>query len=142
MNYPIEFLNSPSRWSLDDERYTWLTEKDKEYLKSFPFDYGDILDAENHFSTPKQIQDLLMCTESDLDKYCQCLWRKSWNVIHNALYVAARNQAVDEVFLPYAKDGHSTAMTILTSQIMRLSREDDNNTLRIKIVNDLDDEED
>lgn len=136
-----EFLQNPSQWNLHDERYDWLTQHDYDYLERFDFDFGDILDCENHFNTPEQICDRLMCTPNDLDKYCQCLWKKPWDMIHKALYIAAKDDAVDEVFMPFARQGNATAMTVLTHHIIRLGQEDRNNALTIKIVNDLGEDE-
>lgn len=141
-NYITEFLQNPSQWRLDDERYDWLSDRDKEYLTTqFDFDYGDILDCENHFNTIEQTCDRLMCTEKDLDSYCQKLWNKPFSMIHKALYIAAKDGAVDDVFMPFARQGNATAMTILTHHIMKLDKEERNNALTIKIVNDLGDEE-
>jgi len=140
-NMVTQYLDKPALWTLDNPEYDWLTPKARHYLDTnFGFDYGDILDAEAHFLTSSQIADYLMATEDELNLYCNTLWRKPWTTIHRALSLAARNAIVDNVFMPYANNGNSAAISIM-SHISKAEREAENNELRVRIVNDLDSEE-
>lgn len=141
-NMITEFLFSPEEWSLDDPRYTWLTDGDKRALDAFGFDFGDILKCLRTYMDESRICSLLVCTPDDLDRYCTILWRKPWPLIHKCLFAAAQGMAVEDIFDKWARAGNSTAISVMNTSIVRFNEESDRKAMTIRIVNDLSDDDD
>lgn len=140
--YMTEFFDEPKAWSLEDHEtdYPWLTDKDIERLDAFPFDYGDIMEAEGYFIDEDSMLELLMCTKEDLNNYCLILWRKDWPMVHRVLRQRARANSVG-TFRNWANNGNATAMSILANGVMKLNSEAQKHALSIQLVNDLKEDE-
>lgn len=136
-----EYVNCPSRWRLDDERYTWLSEEDKKALSKYPFDFGDILYEVSCFAQKDNIPKALGTNAHALSEYCMLLWNKDWEMVHQILSLAARNSTVSNVFARWAEEGSAAAMSIMARSVMRLDDDAQRNELRIRIVNDLEDDD-
>ena len=139
VNYVTEFLKCPKVWKLDDERYTWLTERDKATLDGFDFDYGDILNAVKNFCDRQEVGYLLMTDQKSLDDYCLILWHKPWDVIWNALIRAARNDLTQTVFAPWAEKGNGVAIKIMENVggVGSARPGAEEKSVRIRLVNDV-----
>ena len=143
-NLITEFLDRPLQWSLDDPRYDWLTEADKRQLRTkFEFDWSWILYGESNWLTMAQMASYCMCTQKDLDLYCQILWRKPWDIIHAVLSQEAKNEAIHDIFRPWAEEGNSAALAIV-KQITRINEDDEkkDKAITVRLVNDLGGEDD
>jgi hypothetical protein len=84
-----------------------------------------------------QMASLLMTDEKELDKYTETLWKRPSRVVYDALLMANRNIAVDDVFRKYAEAGNATAMSIMAHSVMGMDREAKGVDMRVKIVNDI-----
>ena len=137
-NPMLEFVDDPQLWSVDDERYDWLSDDTRTYLKqAFAFDYYDMMYCAGRFMTYGQMASLLMTDEKELDKYTETLWKRPSRVVYDALLMANRNIAVDDVFRKYAEAGNATAMSIMAHSVMGMDREAKGVDMRVKIVNDI-----
>ena len=138
-----ENFDTPQLWKRDD-RYTWLSPANIRFLDRFEeengYDYGDIMCYASYFFTKDQIAQVLMTTQERLEQYCQSLWHKSWDQIYNVLNACAKRAGID-VITEYAKAGNATAMALLGHSIMKLDKEDAGNSMRITLVNDLNEKE-
>ena len=138
-----ENFDTPQLWKRDG-RYTWLSPRNVSFLERFEeendYDYGDIMCYASYFFTKEQIAAALMTTQEKLEQYCQSLWHKSWDQIYAVLNACAKRSGID-VITEYAKAGNATAMALLGHSIMKLDKEDAGNSMRITLVNDLDEKE-
>lgn len=137
-NPMLEFVDDPQLWSVDDERYDWLNEETRNYLKNaFQFDYYDMMYCAGRFMTYGQMMTLLMTDEKELDKYTTTLWHRPSRAVYDALLLANRNSAVKDVFQKYAEAGNATAMSIMANSVMKMDKDAHNADMRIMIVNDI-----
>ena len=138
-----ENFDTPQLWKRD-ERYTWLSPANIRFLDRFEeengYDYGDIMCYASYFFTKDQMASVLMTTQEKLEQYCQSLWHKSWDQIFTVLNACAKKTGID-VITEYAKAGNATAMALLGHSIMKLDKEDAANSMRITLVNDLNENE-
>ena len=140
-NKITEFLYSPEEWSLDQERYPWLSQDDIRALDAFDFDFGDILKCHRTYMDESRICSLLCCSTHDLDEYCSILWRKPWDFVHKCLMAAAQGMAVDDIFDKWSREGNSTAMSIMAQSIIKFNEAQDKKAMTIRIVNDLNEDD-
>lgn len=138
-----EFVKEPQLFDVYDPAYDWLTDPQRRHLdQDFEFSYRDILTCASAFLTLSQACDLLMVTEKQMDEYVQLLFRKPIRMIYEALLAANKHAAINDIIVPWAQKGSSTAISILTHGVMRLDEEAQTKELKIKIVNDLDSDDD
>ena len=126
----------PAEWKVTKEEFPWVTASDERWMDRLPFDYGDIMAMSSYFMTKDQIATRLCTNQKTLEKYCQCLFHKSWDFVYDVLLARAKQSGVD-VFREYAGNGNATALAIMAHSIMKLDKEDENKGLRITLVNDL-----
>ena len=138
----LEFFDCPKAWTLDDykEEYPWLTAEAVKRLDKFPFDYGDIMEADGYFMDESAMCEMFMCEPKELEVYCLILLRKPWSMVHNSLRQRARASSID-AFREFAAKGNATAMTIMANGVMRLGAEDKAKSVTVKFVNDLGEED-
>jgi len=138
-NLMTECIDCPSRWRID-QRYTWLTPKQREDLDAFPFDFGDILNEAANFAQRDNVAKALGVKRSELEEYCAILWNKPFDLVYQILSLAARNATISNVFAKWANQGNSTAMSIMARGVMRMDDEGTSNEIRVRIVNDLEED--
>lgn len=141
VNPILEFVEDPQLWDVDDPRYDWLTDEQRDYLKSFPFDWYDIMQCAGHFMTFAQMLTMLMTDERECDLYTNTLWGKPSRPVYDALQMATRNAVVKDIFEKHAASGNSTAMSIMAHSVMRMDETAHGQDMRITIVNDIGDAE-
>ena len=137
VNPITEFMDDPQLWDVDDPRYDWLSDGDREYLKSFEFDYYDIMQCAGHFMTLQEACAVLMTDQRTMDKYVQALWGKPLEAVYEALRMTAKNAAVKDIFMKYANMGNTTAMNIMANNVMHMNESAHRQDMRIQIVNDI-----
>ncbi len=138
-NSVTEFLANPQFWRLDNPKYDWLSDKDREMLENeFDFDFGDLLEGCRHWMDMGQIQDWLMVGYDEIDRYCQILWKKEWNVIWKALITEARRNVMDRVYEPWSEQGNAVAMGVVrdVSKVTE-SKDDKDRQVTVRLVNDI-----
>lgn len=126
----------PAEWKMDREEFPWVSDDTARWMDGLPFDYGDIMAMSSYFMTKDQIATRLCTDRRTLEKYCQCLFHRSWDYVYDVLLARAKQGGVD-VFREYAGNGNATALAIMAHSIMKLDREDEDKGLRITLVNDL-----
>lgn len=137
-----EFVKNPVLFDVNDPAYDWLTQAQRWKLEhDFPFSYYDILQCASAFMSLPDMCSLLMVTERQLEDYVQMLFHKPIRVIYDALLQANKSTAVRDIFVKWSGEGSSTAMSILAHGVMKLDAESEAKELKVRIVNDLDSED-
>lgn len=108
--------------------------------EGFDFDADDIEQLVDSFTPKDEIPLILEATAKQMDEFCRIAYGMDWTLAYDRLF--AKSMQLSRQMISYlAKEGHTKALEIVARNFMKLDQDGKARSLRIQVVNDLDDEE-